>query len=501
MPAPSDEHCFARPMPGRTLGPMTYTLGEPAHIPGRAAVSRRSFLALTAAGAASAAAPCTARPPMRREAARPIDRPARNVIFMVSDGMSTGTLTLADMASRSRLNRPSNWVSLWRREGVHRASAFTASADSAVTDSAAGGCAWGCGRHVNNEVLNILPDGTEMPPILLQAKPQGRATGVVTTARITHATPASFYANCPSRDREKQIAAQLVERPIDLALGGGARYFAPSALEPSGPFTVVRTRDGMLGVRDLPEGKRLLGLFADEHIPFELDRSPSVPTLAEMSSSAMRLLDSRPNGFVLQIEGGRIDHAAHHNDAPSLIAEQLAFDEAIGSVLEFLKGRDDTLLVLTTDHGNANPGLTFYGPGGAKRFARLANAKHSFEWIFEKLAKTVGLKDQPDKAAAALRDLVGQATGVSLDPAETAMLAGVLGGKRVSPFAESNKPETVLGAILADTLGVAFLSPNHTSDMVEVTALGPGSESLHEIIDNVELWNLMVGALALEPAK
>jgi len=482
---------------------MTLSLGEPRHsvVSEPQGIGRRAFLTAGAAAAAGLALPREGRAgvlPIQRRRPGP---KARNVIFMVSDGMSTGTLTLADMASRTRLGRPSHWVSLWQREGTRRASAFTASADSAVTDSAAGGCAWGCGRHVNNEVLNILPDGRETRPILLDAAAQGKATGVVTTARVTHATPASFYSNCIDRDREKQIAAQLMERWIDVALGGGVRYFHPAALTPSETLAVVRTRDELVRVRHLPAGNRLVGLFADEHVPFELDRPAHVPTLAEMSAAALALLDGRKDGFVLQIEGGRVDHAAHHNDAPSLIAEQLAFDDTIRAVLDFVAERDDTLVIITSDHGNANPGLTFYGPGGAKRFARLAGAKHSFEWIFAQLDRTPGVKGHPEKAAAVLADLTGQATGVVLEAAEVAMLAGVLSGKRVNPFAESNKVETVLGAVLADSLGVAFLSPNHTSDMVEVTALGPGSEALPDIIDNVELWSLMVGAMALEPAE
>ncbi len=374
---------------------MKIELGEPKHsriVAGPGGMDRREFLGAGAAAAAGLALARTGRAEPIAARTAPGGARARNVIFLVSDGMSTGTLTLADMASRTRLGRPSHWVSLWQRGGVKRAMAFTASADSAVTDSAAGGSAWGCGRHINNEVLNILPDGQEVTPILLHAAAQGKATGVVTTTRVTHATPASFYSNCPHRDREKQIAAQLVERTVDIALGGGSRYFAPGALTGGGGRVVARSRDELLGVRDLPTGTRLLGLFADEHLPFELDRPANVPTLAEMTGAALRLLDSRPGGFLLQVEGGRVDHAAHHNDAPSLIAEQLAFDETIRVALDFVEGRDDTLVVITTDHGNANPGLTFYGPGGATRFARLAGAKHSFEWIFANLARTADIK-------------------------------------------------------------------------------------------------------------
>src|SRR5262245_27687049 len=136
---------------------MSVRLAEPNHsmiVPFATGMDRRAFLRTGAALGAGLAAPRFGRAADHRG-----QRIARNVIFMVSDGMSTGTLTLADMAARERLRRPSRWVSLWQREGVRRASAFTASADSAVTDSAAGGSAWGCGKHVNNNALNTLPDG------------------------------------------------------------------------------------------------------------------------------------------------------------------------------------------------------------------------------------------------------------------------------------------------------------------------------------------------------
>lgn len=459
-------------------------------------LARREFLVAGAAGLAVASLPSRIRAARAAPAAFP-DR-ARNVIFMVSDGMSSGTLAIADHMSRRRDNRSTNWVELWRRPHVRRSSAFTASADSPVTDSGAGGSAWGCGRRVNNGSLNVTPDGNEHLPILLHAKKHGKAVGVVTTTRITHATPASFYANTPKRDLENVIAEQLVERRLDVALGGGRKHFKPDVLSGNAGVSVVRTKDqlGALVRAAADVGRPVLGVFTDDHMSFEFDRKPHEPTLTEMTDAALRLLSPRKEGFVLQVEGGRVDHAAHNNDAGSLVAEQLGFDAAIGVVLDFVKDRDDTLVILTSDHGNANPGMTFYGKGAETRFDRLRSIRHSFDWVFSQPRP----KGPSPESGLRLKELVGEATGIVLRDSEVAMLQSSIAGKRVSPFAEANGAATVLGAILADSLGIGFMSPHHTADMVEVTALGPGSATLPPVIENVALWDLMVGAMALEPA-
>lgn len=462
---------------------------------------RREFLASTAAaaGVSMLALPAGAgAAPVRRSRRAPR---CSNVIFMVSDGMSAGTLALADLMSRRRDGRGSRWMELWKNPGVVRATAFTASADSPVTDSAAGGSAWGCGFHVNNESLNVTPEGTERTPILVRARAAGKATGVVTTARVTHATPASFYANTLKRDLEGPIAEQLLARGIDVALGGGAKFFPQSLLDGHAKVKVVRTKAELAGLRADPAAGsgRVLGLFDNDHVPYVLDSAanpaPTAPSLADMTGTALTLLAPRPGGFVLQVEGGRVDHAAHANDAGSLVAEQLAFDESIGVVREFVKDRDDTLVIITSDHGNANPGLTFYGPNALTRFDRLRDVKHSAEWVFGRL----DLKS-PGTLATQVRDAAAAATGIVLSTTESQMVADSIAGKRVSPFAAANAPVSVLGGILADSLGVAFLSPNHTSDLVEVTAFGPGSEGLPRVIDNVDLWSTMVAALDLDPA-
>ena len=439
-------------------------------------------------------------------AAAPKSPRARNVIFMVADGMSTGTLTLADMMIRRTASGPawanwsagSAWMSLWGREGVRRATMRTHALDSLVTDSAAGGSAWGCGQHINNGCINVTPDGRQLMPILIHAKQCGKATGVVTTARITHATPASFYASSPRRDYEGMIGAQLLERGIDVALGGGRTYFPKTETSKHPDVQFVNNANELRAAK--PDG-RLVGLFASGHVPYVLDRDATRPGLIEMSKVALARLEKNPNGFVLQIEGGRVDHAAHNNDAGSLVREQVEFDQAIAAVLEWMKGRDDTLLIITTDHANANPGLTLYGADGNTGFANLAGAKKSFDWIAAKIADIKLPKDRVAKMVPA----VLEATGHELTPGDQRLLEETMQDHRVMPFIETNKWTSVLGAILANRFGVAFISGNHTADYVEVTATGPGSQLIGvgpgSIIDNIELHGVMTAALALADAK
>lgn len=476
-------------------------------------MNRRGFLRFGALGAAGGALGLSIDPARGQGPAvtGPAARHARNLIFMVSDGMSFGTLSLAEMASQRLHGRSTHWVSLFGRAGVRRCSQGTSSANSLVTDSAAAASAWGSGQKIGNGAINVTPQGLQRLPILVQARQNGLATGVVSTARVTHATPAGFYANSPERSLEKDIAQDWLDRDIDLALGGGGHFFSQAMIDDAtrrsgAGLHVVRTGAALSeATRSLAgNAQRLLGLFADSHVPYELDRQADVkmgknvdvPTLAQMSRAALARLDSLPaaraRGFAIQIEGGRIDHAAHNNDAGSLVNEQLAFDDAVGAVLEFLEGRDDTLLVITTDHGNANPGISVYEEASYHGLDHLLRVTRSFDWIIEQLGGGT-LDERMDKLPAA----VEQATSVRLKPTELDLMHRILKGERVAPFDGLNIPTSVLGGILANCTGVSFVSGNHTSDQVELTVLGPGSERFPGEIENSDVHSILIEALSL----
>jgi alkaline phosphatase len=385
----------------------------------------------------------------------------------------------------------------------------TASASSLVTDSAAASSAWGGGLRVQNGALNIGPTGERPVPLFSLARSAGYRAGLVSTASITHATPAGFVVNAPSRNAESEIADLYARSGLDLFLGGGHRYFDPT-LRPdkydayaafrSAGYHVIRDRAALASA---PAGP-LLGTFADGHLPYTLDRaaspelSASVPTLSEMTRAALARFSPERGGpgFVLQIEGARIDHAAHANDFAALVHDQLAVDDALGEVLRFTADRDDTLVIVTTDHGNSNPGLNGQGPayGDTDRlFARTFDARQTNQWILSDLAPAV--------SASAIRERVHHATCIALDATEIDLLRRALAGDHAEAYRARHSSLGVLGQILANHYSIGWSGVNHTSDFVDVLAFGPGSESLGGFILNTDLHTLMRDALGLPPAS
>lgn len=471
-------------------------------------LSRRRLLQVGSAGAAAAAIPAavTTRAHGRVRSSSPR---AMNLVFMVADGMSYGTLTLADACHRQRFDRGSTWVSLFNEKNVRRSSAFTYSADSLVTDSAAGAAAWGIGERVMNGSVCIATDKRTPTPLWLHAKQYGKAAGLVTTTTITHATPAGFIANVPNRGMEREIGVQILDRRVDVALGGGQNNFNDAALKER---TDLYYATDLAGLRAADPNKPLLGLFASGHLAYSLDRPDTQPDLEEMTRTALTRLLKSSGGFVLMVEGGRVDHAAHANDAATLVHEMHSFDRALRTVWELTRDRNDTLVIVTTDHGNANPGLTKSSSRTLQGVQLLNRTEHSFEWLFREVSGDVTtadggpIADQKSTEACERRvehlgALIKKHLLIDLTKNQREILALAMAGKPVDPYSERQSLNSVLGSLLANHNFVSFLSSNHTSDMVEVTSWGPGSESIPAMINNYDLHDIAVKALDLGPAK
>lgn len=440
----------------------------------------------------------------REEMANPGD--AKNIIFMVTDGMSHGTMALADMVKYRQFGERSHWMELYNSDrDFHRGVMDMASLDSPVTDSSAAASSWGCGKRVNNRAVCMGPDGEIYPPILQVMKQAGKKTGMVTTARITHATPAGFAANIDHRDKEDQIASQYLEREYDLLMGGGSRHFEPDQREDGtdlhqafseNDYAVVHNKNDMVNA---PAEKRLLGTFSAAHMPYATDRAASeelqknVPNLAEMTETALDRLSGHSDGFILQVEGGRIDHGAHDNDAAALIYDQIGFDEAIKVALDFYDGRDDTLIIITSDHGNANPGLNGAGEDyseTAERFDRIQKFRQTNSWVLSELDHNSSVKE--------IRERMVHATNLDIRKEHAEMLQKALRDELVTPYYLKNELEAVMGSILANYLSINFIGTNHTGDYVELAALGPGIETLDHFTRNTELFDLMVEAAGVQ---
>ena len=420
---------------------------------------------------------------------------AKNIIFMVSDGMSTGTLNMADIMLQHQQGRKSHWLQLYQDNRIKRAFMDTASANSLITDSAASSSAWGGGVRVNNGVLNMGPKGEEYRPILSKFKEARKAVGCVTTVPITHATPAGFCVNSKSRSMDP-IALQYLPLRFDVLMGGGTEVFAKEGRADkrdvfqdfrAAGYQVATNRAEMLAVQT---GSPILGVFYENGLPYALDRAQSetlktsVPTLAEMTQTAIDTMKSNLNGFVLQVESGKVDWAAHANDIGGILGEQIQFDDAIKVAIDFAEKDKNTLVIITTDHGNASPTL-IYGANANKHFDKIATFKQTNDWILNGINKNF--------TPAQIIERIEAAQGIVIKPDEALVLLSSYYGLGEDGVYNARKlPFHKLGQIQTAHTSIGWASTEHTSEYVELAMFGPGSELLNPFVQNTELHNFML---------
>lgn len=426
---------------------------------------------------------------------------AKNIIFLVSDGMSTGTLNMADILLRNKEGRASKWISLYEENLVKRALMDTASANSFITDSAAAGSAWGGGMRVKNGALNIGPDGERPIPILQKFKSMGKAVGCVTSVQITHATPASFCVNHNSRNAMAEIAEDYLKLRFDVMMGGGGDFFSAEkradkvdlyeAYRQNG-FDLVRSKKEMMNVNG---NKPIMGVFADDGLPYAVDRANNeelksqVPSLADMTKKAIEILSKNKNGFVMQVEGGKVDWAAHGNDAPALLYDQLDFDEAVAVAMDFAVKDKETLVIITTDHGNSNPGL-FGGNQSTKNFEKLYTATASNEWILNQI--------NSDYNTSQVIDLIMTYQNIALKTADAEILLKNYRPGDNGLYNTNNLPLLPLASMQSTHNSIQWAGNNHSGDYVELAMYGPGSEKLTGFVKNFELHTLMLEACGVQ---
>jgi alkaline phosphatase len=343
---------------------------------------------LALAGAASAAATLilAVNSGLAWGGPRPAQR-AKNVILFIGDGMGISTI------AATRIFSVGVDGDLVMDQLPHAALSRTADADHLTADSASTMTAMMTGVRANSGVIGFGPEteladfnadgaGKPLPTALEQAKQRGMRVGVVSTARVTHATPAACYAHIDDRDQEAAIALQALPTDptynralgtgLDLVLGGGRQFFVPSGMSDEEGDTGSRAdgRDlraefqaagyryvwnaaglGQVTEAELP----LLGLFERSHMEYEADRQSDVggePSLTELSLAAIELLghDQGP-GYFLMIESGRIDHAHHAGNAYRALRDTEELDRAVGATLKAVD-TGETLVLVTADHSH-----------------------------------------------------------------------------------------------------------------------------------------------------
>ena len=320
---------------------------------------------------------------------------AKSIIFMVPDGMGLSNVTAARIF-KAGCDGDSLYLETLPQIGYQR----THSANSTVTDSAAAASAWACGEKYRNGEISCHDDDGDgrcndpvIATILEMAKQQGKATGLVVTSTITDATPAVWGAHVHSRRCETEIARQYIEKTgVDVLLGGGIgpdkqdACMKSSRINPGDLVIKAQSGSGYTYVATKSELKaavkkrksKVLGLFAKKgktpetnRVDHTLSYPEEEPTLPDMTTAALNILQRDPDGFFLMVEGSQIDWANHANDVRYQIGETLAFDEAVKVVLDWIEKKPErenhTLLVIVADHDCG--GYSVNGP-----FNRLAGA-------------------------------------------------------------------------------------------------------------------------------
>jgi alkaline phosphatase len=303
---------------------------------------------------------------------------AKNVILLIGDGMGFPQLTLARIDKSNENISEYSSVELFMDGMEQTGYVSTSSANAFVTDSAPAATAMATGQKTNNGVISQdataiqgKNDGRNLTTIVEMAEKAGLSTGLITTTRITHATPAAFYAHVDNRDNESEIADQLLISKVDVILGGGLQYFiGKNDTDPTGKegkrnddrnlltefqykdYDFVHNGSAFQKV-DANKTEKLLGLFESSHMQYELERQASNeadPSLANMTEKAIAILSKNPKGFFLMVEGGRIDHAGHERNLSKIVADTLAFDDAVKVALDFASLENSTLVIVTADH-------------------------------------------------------------------------------------------------------------------------------------------------------
>ncbi len=443
---------------------------------------------------------------------------AKNVIFFLGDGMGPVTVTSARIYGGEKAGLTIPETNKLAMEQLGRSARIrTYSEDAMTTDSAPGMAGYITGSKSKNEVISMTPEtnpnapdgtayqtggnstcptnnGAPVDTLLEIMKARGYGTGVVSTTRITHATPATTYSHVCNRNAENTIAAQMVPGGIgynaklgadglDVVLGGGRRHFLPNTsggnrndarnlvteMQTAG-YQYVSSGTELAAVNTASTDK-LLGLFTSSDMSYELDRvknSANEPSLADMTQKAIEVLSRNETGYFLLVEGGRIDHALHGTNAKRALEDTLAFDAAIKKATEMVD-LDDTLIVVTADHDHV---MAFNG------YSKIGNPMlgllHSYQG--------------------------GDTPALDADSKPfTTLVFGNGGGPRDAVRADLSTVDTTADDYLQE-VGVKLGSPGsetHGSGDVMMFAGGAGSSRIKGTLNNIDVFAKLKAALGL----
>ena len=423
---------------------------------------------------------------------------AKNVIIFIGDGMGVSTVTAARIFDGQSKGLKGEEHALAFEDFENVALIKTYNTNAQVPDSAGTATAILSGYKTNIGAVNVRPNESvnkmvlescvlkRSPATLTQrAKKAGMTVGIISTARITHATPAAMYGHAVDRGWEtdaevdpraakvrcKGLASQLLKSSVDVVLGGGRNKFTDEQL------TDWANKHGHLYVKDAeelraaPKDQSILGLFTPSHMSYEADRDNSKePSLAEMTAYTIDALSVRGAGYVMMVEAGRVDHAHHGTNAFRALTDMQALNEAVKVAKE--KAGEDTLILVTADHSHVFT-IAGYPVRGNPILGLVRNpnpreggaAKHYANAFDGKPYTTLGYQNGPN-------------------------------------VREANSPELTDNMVqdkdFQQQTAVNLESETHSGEDVPLYATGPGSQSVRGVMEQNEIYNVIARALGWE---
>ncbi|MBO1626118.1 alkaline phosphatase [Bacillus arachidis] len=422
----------------------------------------------------------------------------KNVIMMVMDGTSSSATTLARWYKGAPLTL----------DQIVSGGVRTYSAESAITESAPAATALATGNKSNSSYVGVLPSVVNSPGlepikeedrfrpvanVLEGAERSGRATGIIATSEIQHATPAAFSAHHANRKDFEVLGEQQVYQNMEIVLGGGKAALQPvgnngirkdnedliKVIQDKG-YDFVETKDALLNSKS----DKIWGSFSNTALAFDMDReatNPKQPTLSQMTGKAIQTLSKDKDGFFLFVEGSKPDWAAHVNDPIGMISDILAFDAAVAEALKFAEKDGNTMVIAVTDHGNS--GISIGNKNTTKGYdttpvsayiAPLKKAKMTLEGATNKLKDDLSNV----KEIAALYGLG------DLTHDEKAKLKAAQKKTDVGP---------ILTKLLANRANIGFTTGGHTGEDVFLYSYGPGKP--YGFVQNTDIAKVMAKAM------
>ncbi|KCZ64406.1 alkaline phosphatase [Hyphomonas atlantica] len=518
----------------------------------RTALPLVSIAALAIAGCSASSditgTDSTSTPTITREAATPIQsgdsyyqsaaeavdariqqrgvKPAKNVILFVGDGMSIPTITAARIYAGQKRGLDGESYRLTMETLPFMALSKTYSHDFQVADSASTATAMVTGAKTNSRMLGVLQDtrfnncasveGNTTDTLFELAERAGLATGLVSTARLTHATPASTFAKSPSRDWEndadlkggdasacKDIARQLIEWPegdgFEVAMAGGrgsfttvdqadvenadwsgnredGRDLTAEWTAKSDDHVYITDKAGFDAI-DFASDAKVLGLFEPSHMKFAIDRADDPagePSLVDLTKAAITRLSRNDEGYMLMVEGGRIDHGHHGVSAIRALDETDEMDQAVAAALE-MTNADETLIIVTADHSHTMT-ISGYPTRGNPILGKVVS----------------GLDNAP-------MDAQDGKPYTTLSYASGMTACRLVSGEQDCVREDLSDIDTTEKNFQQPSL-VFMASETHGGDDVAIFATGPGSELVSGVMEQNEIFHVMGRASGLVSA-